>query len=140
MSQNFGFVFTSKLKKLSRIFLLKCLHFLNNTIELWLNFHLNKNNKKEMSLQNISQPLSHDQINKIVEGVTILLPGVLENVLYGTKTTSSHDEFTRHKLYIGSLGIHTTSETLRQIFSAYGEIKDAFVVRDKFGMIKEYDL
>lgn len=57
-----------------------------------------------------------------------------------TKTTSSHDEFTHHNLYIGSLGIHTTSETLRQIFSAYGEIKDAFVVRDKFGMIKEYDL
>ncbi|KAK4724551.1 hypothetical protein R3W88_027330 [Solanum pinnatisectum] len=91
-----------------------------------------------MSLQNISQPLSHDQINKIVEGITILLPGVLENVLSGTKTTSSHDGFTHHKLFIGSLRIRTTSETLRQIFSAYGEIKDALVVRDKFGVSKEY--
>ncbi|XP_049397227.1 UBP1-associated protein 2C-like [Solanum stenotomum] len=43
-----------------------------------------------------------------------------------------------HKLFIGSLGIRTTSETLRQIFSAYGEIKDALVVRDKFGVSKEY--
>ncbi|WMV51623.1 hypothetical protein MTR67_045008 [Solanum verrucosum] len=91
-----------------------------------------------MSLQNVSQTLSHDQINKIVEGITILLPGVLENVLLGTKTTSSHDGFTHHKLFIGSLGIRTTSQTLRQIFSAYGEIKDALVVRDKFGVSKEY--
>ncbi|KAH0721606.1 hypothetical protein KY284_006636 [Solanum tuberosum] len=30
------------------------------------------------------------------------------------------------------------SETLHRIFSAYGEIKDAFVVRDKFGVSKEY--
>ncbi|KAH0752220.1 hypothetical protein KY285_005368 [Solanum tuberosum] len=30
------------------------------------------------------------------------------------------------------------SETLHRIFSAYGEIKDAFVVRDKFSVSKEY--
>ncbi|XP_049400042.1 UBP1-associated protein 2C-like [Solanum stenotomum] len=63
---------------------------------------------------------------------------VTRNVLSRTKTTWSHDGFTHHKLFIGSLGLRTTSETLHRIFSAYGEIKDAFVVRDKFGVSKEY--
>ncbi|KAG5581977.1 hypothetical protein H5410_052604 [Solanum commersonii] len=62
----------------------------------------------------------------------------LENVLSKTKTTLSHDGFTHHKLFIGRPGLRTTSETLHRIFSAYGEIKDAFVVRDKFDVSKEY--
>ncbi|KAJ8543021.1 hypothetical protein K7X08_005544 [Anisodus acutangulus] len=118
------------------MFLLKCLHYLN-AIELWLNVHLNKKNEQEMSLQKINQPLSHDQLNKIAKGISVLLPGVLENVLSETKTTS-HEGFIHRKLLVGSLGIHTNSETLHRIFSAYGEIQEAFVVKDKSGVSKEY--
>ncbi|KAH0744221.1 hypothetical protein KY290_032214 [Solanum tuberosum] len=91
-----------------------------------------------MSLQKINQPLSRDQINKIVEGISALVPEVLQNVLSETKTMSSHDEFTHRKLFIGCLGFQTTSETLYRIFSPYGEIEEAFVAIDKSSVSKEY--
>lgn len=93
------------------MFFLKCLHFLN-AIEIWLNFHLNNKNE----VQNINQLLSHDQINKIVEGI-----------------------FVHRKLFIRGLKFHTTSETLYRTFSTYGEIEKAFMVIDKSGLSKEYD-
>ncbi|XP_060190286.1 UBP1-associated protein 2C-like [Lycium barbarum] len=85
----------------------------------------------------MNQSLSHDQLNKIAEGISVLLPGILENVLSGTKTTSREGSIHR-KLFVGSLGLHTTSETLHRIFSAYGELEEAFVVIDKSGISKEY--
>ncbi|PHU12670.1 hypothetical protein BC332_19600 [Capsicum chinense] len=87
--------------------------------------------------QNINQPLSHDQINKIAKDISVLLPGVLKNVLMGTKNMS-HDGYIQRKLFIGSLGFQTTSETLHRVFSAYGDIEEAVVTRDKSGMSKEY--
>ncbi|MCD7470599.1 hypothetical protein HAX54_010580 [Datura stramonium] len=136
MSQNVGFVFTSKLKDLSKMFFLRCLHFLN-AIESWLNVHFINKNVQEISLQNTNQPLSHDQINKIAESISALLPSVLENAFSGPKTMS-HDGFIHRKLFVGSLGFHITSQTLHRIFSVYGEIEEAFVAMDKSGVSKEY--
>ncbi|XP_009607897.2 UBP1-associated protein 2C-like [Nicotiana tomentosiformis] len=116
---------------------LRCLHFLN-AIELWLNVRLNKKTEQEMmSLQKMNQLLTNDQLNKIAEGISVFLPGVLENVLSSTKTKSYEGSIQR-KLFVGSLGCNTTSETLHRFFSAYGEVEEAVVILDKSGVSKEY--
>lgn len=35
------------------------------------------------------------------------------------------------KLFIGSLSFNTTEETLKELFSQYGEVETAFIVKDR---------
>jgi RNA recognition motif. (a.k.a. RRM, RBD, or RNP domain) len=59
------------------------------------------------------------------------LAGVLRKIYYLKKSYVAHQKIGRAKLYIGGLSWNLNSEYLKEIFSPYGEVDYAEVVKDK---------
>lgn len=69
---------------------------------------------------------THDQLLSIVQSSVLRHPDVLAAV----RSVADHDPAQR-KLFIRGLGWETTTEKLRALFSAYGEIEEGIVILDK---------
>lgn len=49
----------------------------------------------------------------------------------GSESKGQHDSDDLRKLFVGGLSWHTTEDTFRSVFSSYGELKEATIMRDK---------
>ncbi|XP_073312478.1 UBP1-associated protein 2C-like [Primulina huaijiensis] len=78
--------------------------------------------------EKILDPLSKDQLLPILRAAILRHPDILEEV----RTVADADPV-RRKLFVRGLGWETTTEKLRLVFSAYGEIDEAntIVITDK---------
>ncbi|CAI9755174.1 unnamed protein product [Fraxinus pennsylvanica] len=78
--------------------------------------------------QKILEPFTKEQLLPILRGAVLRHPDVLEAV----RTVADADPVQR-KLFVRGLGWETTTEKLRQVFSAYGELDEAntIVITDK---------
>lgn len=74
----------------------------------------------------ILDSLTHDQLLEIVQNALLRHPDVLDAV----RSLADRDTAQR-KLFIRGLGWETTTEKLRALFSAYGELDEAVVILDK---------
>ncbi|KAG8386400.1 hypothetical protein BUALT_Bualt03G0144900 [Buddleja alternifolia] len=74
----------------------------------------------------ILEPFTHDQLLEIVQNALLRHPDVLDSV----RSVSGRD-VTQRKLFIRGLGSETTTEKLRALFAAYGELDEAVVINDK---------
>ncbi|KAM1235395.1 hypothetical protein ACFX2J_004862 [Malus domestica] len=72
------------------------------------------------------QPLTQDQLIGILQNAVVRHPDVLESV----RSVADQDS-TLRKLFIRGLGADTTSDSLRSLFSAFGELDEAIVIHDK---------
>ncbi|PQQ03310.1 UBP1-associated protein 2C [Prunus yedoensis var. nudiflora] len=73
-----------------------------------------------------SQPLTQDQLIDILQNAVVRHPDVLDSVRSVTDKDS-----TLRKLFIRGLGADTTSDSLRSLFSAFGDLDEAIVIPDK---------
>lgn len=78
--------------------------------------------------EKILDPLSKDQLLPVLRAAILRHPDILEEV----RTVADADPV-RRKLFVRGLGWETTTEKLRVVFSAYGEIDEAntIVITDK---------
>ncbi|KAL2484279.1 UBP1-associated protein 2C-like [Forsythia ovata] len=78
--------------------------------------------------QKILEPFTKEQLLTIIRAAVLRHPDVLEAV----RTVADADPVQR-KLFVRGLGWETTTEKLRQVFSAYGELDEAntIVITDK---------
>ncbi|PSS05854.1 UBP1-associated protein like [Actinidia chinensis var. chinensis] len=74
----------------------------------------------------IIDSFTHDQLLEIVQNATVRHHDVLEAV----RSVADRDPAQR-KLFIRGLGWDTTTEKLRALFAAYGDIEEAIVILDK---------
>ncbi|CAL9015630.1 unnamed protein product [Prunus brigantina] len=72
------------------------------------------------------QPLTQDQLIDILQNAVVRHPDVLDSVRSVTDKDS-----TLRKLFIRGLGADTTSDSLRSLFSAFGDLDEAIVIPDK---------
>ncbi|KAL5989614.1 hypothetical protein ACLOJK_010507 [Asimina triloba] len=74
----------------------------------------------------ILEPFSGDQLLDILQNAVIRHPDVLDAV----RSVADRD-LTQRKLFIRGLGWDTTTDGLRSLFSAYGDLDEAVVIVDK---------
>ncbi|WKA12015.1 hypothetical protein VitviT2T_029455 [Vitis vinifera] len=74
----------------------------------------------------IIEPFGHDQLLEILQNAAVRHLDVLDAI----RSIADRD-LTQRKLFIRGLGWDTTTEGLRQLFSAYGELEEAVVILDK---------
>lgn len=74
----------------------------------------------------ILEPLTPDQLSEILQNAILRHPDVLDSV----RSFADRDT-TQRKLFIRGLGWETTTDKLRALFSAYGELDEAVVILDK---------
>ncbi|CAK9151687.1 unnamed protein product [Ilex paraguariensis] len=74
----------------------------------------------------IIEPFTQEQLFEIVQNAAVRHLDVLDAV----RSIADRDH-TQRKLFIRGLGWDTTTEKLRAIFSAYGELEEAVVILDK---------
>lgn len=74
----------------------------------------------------IIEPFTHSQLLEIVQSAAVKHLDVLDAV----RSIADHDP-SRRKLFIRGLGWDTTTDNLRSLFSAYGELEEAIVILDK---------
>jgi heterogeneous nuclear ribonucleoprotein A1/A3 len=72
------------------------------------------------------EPLSRDQLADIAAAAALVSAHALDAV----RAAADRDPALR-KLFVRGLGWETTSDTLRTIFSAYGDLEEAVVITDK---------
>ncbi|CAB4276228.1 unnamed protein product [Prunus armeniaca] len=72
------------------------------------------------------QPLTQDQLIDILQNAVVRHSDVLDSVRSVTDKDS-----TLRKLFIRGLGADTTSDSLRSLFSAFGDLDEAIVIPDK---------
>lgn len=82
----------------------------------------------QTDIEKILEPFTKDQLLPIVRAAVLHHPDVLESV----RAVADADPVQR-KLFVRGLGWETTTEKLRQVFSAYGELDEAntIVITDK---------
>ncbi|KAF3775262.1 UBP1-associated protein 2C [Nymphaea thermarum] len=74
----------------------------------------------------ILEPFTQEQLIDILQDATVKHPDVLDAV----RAIADRDT-TQRKLFIRGLGWDTTTDGLRTIFSAYGQLEEAVVILDK---------
>lgn len=72
------------------------------------------------------QPMPHEHLVEILENAVVRHPDILESL----RSVTNRD-LTLRKLFIRGLGADTTSDSLRSIFSSFGELDEAIVIFDK---------
>ncbi|XP_021773779.1 UBP1-associated protein 2C-like [Chenopodium quinoa] len=77
-------------------------------------------------VRKIIESFSPDQLRDILQNAAVSNPDVLQAV----RVIADRD-VTQRKLFIRGLGWETTSESLRSVFAAYGELEEAVVILDK---------
>lgn len=77
-------------------------------------------------IHKLIDPFSKDQLLEIVRTAATRHPDVLDSV-----RTLADGDTTLRKLFIRGLSSDTTSETIRNLFSSYGELEEAIVIFDK---------
>ncbi|KAL2344902.1 hypothetical protein Fmac_006187 [Flemingia macrophylla] len=77
-------------------------------------------------IRKILQPLSPDQLVDLLQSASLRHPAVLDSV----RAVADRDS-TARKLFVRGLAGETTSETLRGVFTVYGELDEAIVIFDK---------
>ncbi|KAL9236455.1 hypothetical protein vseg_011126 [Gypsophila vaccaria] len=80
----------------------------------------------ETDARQIIETLTTDNLRDILAAAVFRHPAVLSAV----RAVADRD-LTRRKLFIRGLGWDTTSESLRGVFAAYGELDEAVVILDK---------
>ncbi|KAL8130333.1 hypothetical protein V2J09_019488 [Rumex salicifolius] len=74
----------------------------------------------------IVEPLATDQLVSILQDAVIRYPDILASVRAAADIDPAH-----RKLFIRSIGSETTTDSIRSLFSAYGELEEAIVITDK---------
>ncbi|OIV97139.1 hypothetical protein TanjilG_00168 [Lupinus angustifolius] len=74
----------------------------------------------------ILQPFTQDQLLDLLQSASLRHPDVLDSV----RTLADRDPALR-KLFVRGLSGDTTTDNLRAVFSAYGELDEAIVIMDK---------
>ncbi|KAK7362727.1 hypothetical protein VNO77_04848 [Canavalia gladiata] len=77
-------------------------------------------------IRKILQPFTQDQLLNLLQSASLRHPDVLDSV----RTVADRDA-TLRKLFVRGLAGETTSETLRSVFSAFGDLDEAIVIFDK---------
>ncbi|KAL2944446.1 UBP1-associated protein 2C [Bienertia sinuspersici] len=77
-------------------------------------------------VRKILEPFSPDQLLQILQNAVVSDLAVLEDV----RAIADRD-VTQRKLFVRGLGWETTSESLRSVFAAFGELEEAVVILDK---------
>ncbi|KAJ7968692.1 UBP1-associated protein 2C [Quillaja saponaria] len=77
-------------------------------------------------IRRILQPLSQDQLLDLLQSATLRHPEFLEDI----RALADRDT-TLRKLFVRGLAGETTTETLRSVFSSFGELDEAIVIFDK---------
>ncbi|KAL5729924.1 hypothetical protein ACHQM5_002812 [Ranunculus cassubicifolius] len=77
-------------------------------------------------IRKILEPFTHEQLLEIVQSAALRHLDVLESI----RSVADRDPAQR-KLFIRGLGWDTTTEGLRNLFSAYGDLEEAVVILDK---------
>ncbi|XP_050367836.1 UBP1-associated protein 2C-like [Argentina anserina] len=72
------------------------------------------------------QPMSHDHLVEILQTAVVRHPDVLESLRHVTNRDA-----TLRKLFVRGLGADTTTDSLRAVFSAFGDLDEAIVIFDK---------
>lgn len=91
-----------------------------------LSDHDSPNRLTQQDARKIVERLTSDQLLDIISSAVARHDDVLESV----RSIADADP-TQRKLFIRGLGWDTTTESLRSIFSAYGELEEAVVILDK---------
>ncbi|KAJ6850910.1 UBP1-associated protein 2C [Iris pallida] len=76
----------------------------------------------------ILEPFSRDELLSIVSTAMVADPS--SSVLSSVRSIADADP-SRRKLFIRALGWDTTSDSLRSLFSSFGELEEAIVISDK---------
>ncbi|XP_058750610.1 UBP1-associated protein 2C-like isoform X1 [Vicia villosa] len=77
-------------------------------------------------IHKILQPFTQDQLLDLLKSAALQHPNVLDAV----RSVADRDT-SRRKLFVRGLSGETTSETLRAVFAAYGDLDEAIVIFDK---------
>ncbi|GAB2298603.1 hypothetical protein Dimus_032672 [Dionaea muscipula] len=72
------------------------------------------------------EPLSSDQLLSVLQDAVLRH----QDVLLSVRSVADQDT-SRRKLFVRGLGGETTTDTLRSLFSTYGELDEAIVITDK---------
>lgn len=80
------------------------------------------------------EPLPRDQLLSILQEAVVRHPDVLDAVRAAADMDPAH-----RKLFIRGIGSETTTDSIRSLFSSYGELEEAVVIADKItGKSKGY--
>ncbi|KAI4306396.1 hypothetical protein L6164_029677 [Bauhinia variegata] len=77
-------------------------------------------------IRRILQPFTQDQLLELLQSAALRHPDVLESI----RSVADRDS-TLRKLFVRGLAGETTTDTLRSIFSSFGELDEAIVIFDK---------
>ncbi|OIV93223.1 hypothetical protein TanjilG_27402 [Lupinus angustifolius] len=77
-------------------------------------------------IRKILQPFTQDQLLDLLQSASLRHPDVLDSV----RTLADRDPALR-KLFVRGLSGETTTDNLRTVFSAFGELDEAIVIMDK---------
>ena len=77
-------------------------------------------------IRKILEPFTQDQLLDLLQSASLQHPDVLDAV----RSVADRDT-TKRKLFVRGLAGETTTETLRAVFSVYGELDEAIVIFDK---------
>jgi len=72
------------------------------------------------------EPFTHDQLLSLLQDAVARHPDVL-----AAARSLADSDVTRRKLFVRGLGPETTTESLKSLFSSYGELDEAVVITDK---------
>ncbi|KAL6206690.1 hypothetical protein ACLB2K_023937 [Fragaria x ananassa] len=72
------------------------------------------------------QPMSHDHLVEILQNAVVRHPDVLESLRHVTNR-----DLTLRKLFVRGLSADTTTDSLRSVFSSFGDLDEAIVIFDK---------
>ncbi|KAL8130336.1 hypothetical protein V2J09_019491 [Rumex salicifolius] len=82
----------------------------------------------------VIEPLNRDQLLSILQDAVVHHPEVLSAVRAAADIDPAH-----RKLFIRGIGSETTTDSIRSLFSSYGELEEAVVIADKItGKSKGY--
>ncbi|AES90335.2 putative nucleotide-binding alpha-beta plait domain-containing protein [Medicago truncatula] len=77
-------------------------------------------------IRKILQPFTQEQLLDLLQSASLQHPDILDAV----RSVADRDT-TRRKLFVRGLSGETTTETLRTVFSSYGDLDEAIVIFDK---------
>lgn len=77
-------------------------------------------------IRKILQPFSQEQLLELLQSASLRHPDVLDSV----RAVADRDS-TLRKLFVRGLSGETTTDTLRSVFSAFGDLDEAIVIVDK---------
>ncbi|CAN8259319.1 unnamed protein product [Cochlearia groenlandica] len=80
----------------------------------------------QQDARKILERFSTDQLLDILQEAVVIHPDVLESV-----RSAADSDISLRKLFIRGLAADTTSESLRSLFSSYGDLEEAIVILDK---------